>query len=84
MENQHRLIVGFRELNARELELMNEIKAKAADVGALIERIQNLPVSAAVPVESAAVDPRWASIAKTQLQQGFMALTRAIARPDFF
>lgn len=30
------------------------------------------------------VDPRWLAIGQTHLQQGLMAVTRAIARPDFF
>jgi hypothetical protein len=30
------------------------------------------------------VDQRWVTIAATQLQQGGMALTRSIAKPDFF
>ena len=29
-------------------------------------------------------DPRWTAIAQTHLQQGLMALTRAVARPAFF
>jgi hypothetical protein len=29
-------------------------------------------------------DQRWLAIGATQLQQGFMALTRAIAKPEFF
>jgi hypothetical protein len=30
------------------------------------------------------IDQRWVAIAKTHLQQGFMAATRAIAQPEFF
>lgn len=29
-----------------------------------------------------AVDPRWAAIARTHFEQGFMALNRAIFRPE--
>lgn len=29
-------------------------------------------------------DKRWSSIARTQLQQGFMALIRSIAKPETF
>ena len=34
MENQHRKIKGYRELNQEEIDLMNEIKVKAAEMGA--------------------------------------------------
>lgn len=74
MENQHRKITGYRELTEDEIALMNEVKAKAAETGALIDRLKYVQ----------SVDPRWTAIASTQLQQGFMALTRAIAKPEFF
>ena len=74
MENQHRKIKGYRELSQDEIDLMNRIKEKSAEVGALFDDLQSLD----------SVDKRWASIGKTQLQQGFMALTRSVAKPDFF
>ena len=30
------------------------------------------------------LDKRWLAIAKTDLQKGFMAATRSVAKPDFF
>lgn len=72
MDNQHRKIKGYRELSQSEIDLMNEIKEKAAEVGALVDKVTNLG------------EGRWAAIAKTDLQKGFMSLTRAIAKPDFF
>ena len=74
MENQHRLIKGYRDLTPEEIGLMNDIKAKAEEVGALVERVAQL-------VET---DKRWAAVGKTDLQKGFMALTRAVARPETF
>lgn len=35
MDNQHRKITGYRELSAEEIELMNAIKAKGAELLAL-------------------------------------------------
>lgn len=32
MENQHRKITGYRELSAEEIDLMNRIKAKGAEM----------------------------------------------------
>jgi len=73
MDNQHRKIVGYRELNEAEIATMNTIKAKGAELEALVDL-----------VKAANGDPRWASIGATHLQQGLMALTRAIAKPEFF
>lgn len=74
VENQHRLISGYRELNAEEIELMNRIKRE----GENLERL--LIVLATVQ----GVDARWLAIGKTELQQGMMALVRAVARPTTF
>jgi len=71
MENQHRKIKGYRELSQEEIDAMNKVKELANEIGAFIE-------------ELADVDPRWLAIAKTDLQKGFMSLTRAIAQPEFF
>ena len=74
MENQHREIKGYRELDADEIALMNEVKAKGAKVGALVAKLR----------ENKSLDPRWISIGATDLQTGLMALTRSIAKPTFF
>lgn len=74
MENQHRKIKGYRELNQDEISLMNEIKTKGVELGDLVEKLKR----------SGAPDMRWIGIGGTHLQQGLMALTRAVAKPDFF
>lgn len=74
MDNQHRKITGYRELTQRDIDVMNKIKAKGAELDALVQEVQAIPE----------VDQRWASIAKTDLQTGLMALTRAVAKPTSF
>jgi hypothetical protein len=74
MENQHREIKGYRELGAEEIALMNVIKMKGAELGELVASLRAVPD----------VDPRWVSIGATHLQEGLMALTRAVAKPTFF
>lgn len=78
MENQHRIIKGYRDLSQEEIDLINEIKLKAAEVGDLVEKIKS------VDLHHLGIDLRWASIAQTDLQTGFMALTRSIAKPESF
>jgi len=73
MDNQHRNITGYRELSQAEIDLMNEVKGWGGQISILIERL-----------EVANADPRWVEIGKTNLQQGLMALTRAVTKPEFF
>lgn len=74
MENQHRQIKGYRELSQEEIDLMNEIKMKGVELGALVEKLR----------ATSTLDQRWVSIGATDLQTGLMALTRAVAQPTFF
>jgi hypothetical protein len=74
MDNQHKKIKGYRDLSQAEIDSMNRIKEKAAEVGELIESLEQTPE----------IDKRWLAIAKTDLQKGFMAATRSIAKPGFF
>lgn len=74
MDNQHREIKGYRELNADEIALMNEVKSKGAELGELVAKLR----------AAEGLDQRWVSIGATDLQTGLMALTRSVARPTFF
>lgn len=42
MDNQHRKIVGYRELTQTEIDLMNEIKAKGKELLALHDQVIEL------------------------------------------
>lgn len=74
MENQHKHIKGYRDLSQEEIDAMNAVKAKAEEVGALISSLEAMADS----------DKRWVAVAKTDLQKGFMAAVRAIAKPTSF
>ena len=67
-------ISGYRNLSAEEIAIINEIKAEGIRMKDLIDRVKNSP----------GADPRWTAIGTTDLQTGFMALVRAIARPTGF
>ncbi|MEM7706562.1 MAG: hypothetical protein AAF358_13470 [Pseudomonadota bacterium] len=82
MENQHRMIKGYRDLNQSEIELMNEIKSKGQELQELIDKVHRTNSELVCTTEAEA--SRWASIARTHPQQGIMALTRAVAKPEFF
>lgn len=74
MDNQHRRISGYRELSQREIDAINELKAKGEEVGALMDELKNVP----------GIDQRALAIARTDLQTGFMWSVRAIAQPSTF
>ena len=88
MDNQHRKIKGYRELNQYEINLMNEIKDMGGRLDELIENVNYMNRSAADETMKQQVESsqafRWAAEAKTDLQKGLMSLTRAVAKPDFF
>lgn len=74
MKDQHTLIKGYCDLSAEEIALMNEVKAKAAEVGELMEKLR----------ARRDLDQRWISIGITDLQKGFMCVIRGIAQPGGF
>lgn len=103
MENQHRKIKGYRELSQEEIDLMNRIKAKGAELLELqaelfdmlklqeADKIDAVDLALTIEVKAEAMtefnrfkvaEPlRWASIGKTDIQTGIMALVRAVAQP---
>ena len=82
MENQHQHIKGYRDLTADEIALMNEAKALSEQVGAFTEKLKNLAPPNAQ--STATIDGRWLAIGVTDLQKGFMSLTRSVAKPTSF
>ena len=93
MENQHRKIVGYRELTQEDIDLMNQIKAAGRELLQLQEIVfkrnrdyaDNLYFTPGATPEldrlEAAEPARWAAIARTDIQTGVMALVRAVAQP---
>ncbi len=74
MDNQHKIIKGYRDLSQAEIDLMNEGKALAENVGAFVAKLRAMN----------SLDQRWVSIGATDAQTAFMALIRAIAQPTTF
>jgi hypothetical protein len=73
-------IKGYRVLSPDEVAAVNRIKTMAEEVGKLVS---DLRTAEALPggVEP---DNRWLAIGNTHLQEGFMALVRAVAKPTTF
>ena len=71
MDNQHKLVKGYRDLSQSEIDAINSIKLAEQDIGQLFQQVQKIK----------GVDQRSLSIAKTQLQQAFSWFVRAVAQP---
>ena len=87
MDEMKPTITGYRTLSEAEIALISRVKAKAEEVRELIAEIEKLSIawfSPGGPEQNIAVEPRWLGIGRTHLQQGFMAVIRAIARPEGF
>jgi hypothetical protein len=95
MDNQHKLIKGYRDLSQEEIDLMNEIKAKGEEVGNLVDKVyQSIhewymkdiekDFQGTVAFNDKADPSDWAYQAKQDLQVGFMKLVRAVAKPTTF
>ncbi len=76
MDNQHRYIDGYRELDESEIAFINEIKMRGRELNKLIHLLRT--------TEKVAIDPRWLEEGEMDLQKGLMALTRAVAQPRTF
>jgi len=74
LKDQNEKISGYRVISLFEVEAINEVKAVANQVGALIDKLMGNPDT----------DKRLVALAKTNLQQGFMWAVRSIAKPDGF
>ena len=74
METVKQEITGYRQLTDADVNMMNDIKAAGVIVGELVAALRRYEY----------LDQRWISIGATDLQTGFMALVRAVAKPTTF
>lgn len=67
---------GMRNLSEAEIKAMNDIAEAGNHLGDLISQIELFDVINC--------DQRWLAIGRTNLQQGIMAIKRAIGQPENF
>jgi hypothetical protein len=72
MDNQHKLVKGYRDLTQDEINAMNEIKGLEAKWNGLIDRLKTIPD----------IDMRNIALAVTYCEDGFSRAVRAVARPE--
>lgn len=81
-------MTGDCQLTEEEVALMNEGKSLAEQVGNYLTKLrfytpEHVDGKLKTP-PGAAFDQRWISIGATDIQKGFMAVMRGIARPTTF
>lgn len=89
MDNQHRKITGYRELDQEEIDLMNEVKALGPILEAVIHKLQShvakqRGITGNEDRMNNATPERFLAMGKTEMQDGLMHMTRAVAQPEFF
>lgn len=90
MENQHQRIKGYRDLSQQEIDLMNEVKEHAEKTKLLVDKVWNAVQESQSEIRKEDSSfweedsHRWCWLGRDHLQQGYMSLIRAIAKPQSF
>ncbi|WP_171491511.1 Acb2/Tad1 domain-containing protein, partial [Acinetobacter baumannii] len=71
-DNQHKKIQGYRDLTAEDIAVINELKRRETELREFLNSIET----------STRQSCRWMSVAKTNLETGFMYAIKAVAQPD--
>jgi hypothetical protein len=66
-------VTGYRKHTQQEVDVVNTNKGMENDLGLWLKQLRTDVPDA---------DPRWLALARTHFQEGFMALNRAVFRPD--
>lgn len=74
VDNQHRQIPGYRDLDQETVDLIKKIKLTEAELANDWTEIMLLGPGV--------VDPRDMAMARTHFEDGFIRLVRAVAKPD--
>ncbi len=69
-DNQHRKILGHRDLSEEEIAYINRFKELEREVDDWFDRSPHTP------------DPRMTAVAKLHLETGFMFAIKSIAKPE--
>lgn len=72
MGNKGLPVSGYTEQSDARVALVNANKQAEERVLRLLDRLAAEP----------GIDPRWFAIGRTQIEQGFMAINRAVFRPE--
>ena len=80
MDNQHKLIKGYRDLTQDEIDCMNKVKLLGEEIGKLYDYLAVTNAQTA----NHQIDMGWLNEGRTDLQKGIMCWVRSIAQPTSF
>ena len=80
MDNQHKLIKGYRDLTQDEIDCMNKVKLLGEEIGKLYDYLAVTNAQTA----NHQIDMSWLNEGRTDLQKGIMCWVRSIAQPTSF
>jgi hypothetical protein len=91
MDNQHKQIIGYRELEQADIDLMNRIKAHGEETKKLVDEVQKRiakqynAAQGDEELQAVAIEAMgWEEEGTRMLRLGFMSITRAVAQPSTF
>lgn len=67
-------IIGYRDLTEAEIQLVNQLKMMAQQVGVMVKATWEID----------GVDERWVRLGTDNIQTGFMQVIRGITKPESF
>lgn len=68
-------IKGYQDIPNFKLKMVNDLKESEEIMLRRLDMLDNPPAGMTI-------DPRWVAIARTHIQQGYMAMIRAILQPQ--
>lgn len=84
MDNQHKLIKNYKDLDQTTIDLINKVKGMGEEINQLVLEIDK-HISPALNIKTAPGDPLyWLCEGKREAQKAMMFLVRAIAQPPGF
>ncbi len=84
MDDPHREIMGYRELNKQEVDLINRIKEHAEATADLVDELRAIDSRGYLDPEQQIESTRCINEAKTFLQTGQMWLVQSVALQESF
>jgi len=76
MDNQHKLIPGYRDLSEGEIERIKVLKAMATHIGTTLKEL-----GAAAKSDEDRAAERYVSLARSHAEIAFMYAIKSVARP---
>lgn len=73
-------VAGYRPQSDDKVALVNRNKEIEERVLRILDELRDLAAKE-TPEHPSSIDGRWLSIGRTQIEQGFMAVNRAVFRP---